>query len=167
MQSPNSGPQATDPYFEFVTESNKPTSGYWATTATVPAIVIGPAKLGARCNGPLRQVNSPSVSVDVATPFRLQVTPTTARRGQSLTITAFGPGCGDIDSPTAFLWSPASAPTWGVAEVNGRTGAGSPWTLNLTIPETAAPGQYYVVARCEYSRSFTRTYQPVAVSVGT
>ena len=165
-QSPSSGPQATYPYFEFMTESNKPTNGYWATTATVPAIIIGPAMLGARCNGPLRQINTPSVSVDVKTPYRVQVTPTTVRRGQWLAIAAFGPGCGDIDLPTAFLWSPASASTWGVAEVNGQTGAQSPWTLNLAVPATAAPGRYYVVARCEYSRSFTRTYQPVAVSVG-
>ena len=125
VQSP-SGPQATYPFSEFVTESGKPVTGAWTRVATVPAIVIGPAKLGALCNSSLGQIKTPFVSVAVATPYRVHVTPMTVRRGQSFAIAATGPGCGEIDEPTAVLWSQGSMPTWGVAEAIGQTGAPSP-----------------------------------------
>jgi hypothetical protein len=133
-------------------------------------VTIGPAVLGAVCDDP--NTGSPdftysSVAIDVATPYHLQVGPgTTVQPGATLTVSSLGGGCDPISYPDVYLWSAAhpNALT-GIGEAVGPTGGGAQWQVNLTVPLTTSPGQYEVVARCAYSRSFRITYQPVPLTV--
>jgi hypothetical protein len=64
-----------------------------------------------------------------------------------------------------YLWSAVQHnPLTGIGEVVGPTGAGQ-WHVSLTVPATTSPGEYQVLARCAYSRSYRITYQPEPLMV--
>jgi len=169
-QDPNGGPQVTYDFGELLGQTSAGSDRQWTVQTTLPAVTIGAATLGAICEDP--STGTPdftyaSVAVNVATRYRLQVEPgTTVQAGATLTVSSLGGGCDAISNPDVYLWSAAQPNALtGIGEVIGPTGGGAQWQVNLTVPPTTGPGQYQVVARCAYSRSFRITYQPVPLTV--
>ena len=104
-----------------------------------------------------RSSTYPKVPVTVTTPYRMHVEPAgPVKPGTVLTVTSVGGGCPGIWAPVVNLWSsstrPPDLPT--PDAVYGQTGGGPTWTLVLPVPVGTVPGQYDVVGRCSYSRSF-------------
>lgn len=169
-QDPNGGPQVTYDFGEPLGQANAGSDREWTIHTVLPAVTIGAATLGAICEDPT--IGTPdftysSVAVNVATPYHLQVDPsTTVPAGATLTVSSLGGGCDAISNPDVYLWSAAqpSALT-GIGEVVGSAGGAAQWQVKLTVPPATSPGRYAVVARCAYSRSFRTTYEPVPVTV--
>ncbi len=169
VQDPNGGPQVTYNYGEALGRTPGPANGSWVIETTLPAMIIGEAKLGGDCLDPSTgtpDFNYAPIAVNVETPHHLQVEPTTVRPGATLTVSSLGGGCDPLSNPDVYLWSPAEHnPLTGIGEVLGPTGGAAQWQVKLTVPATTTPGAYDVVARCSYSRSYRITYQPGPITV--
>ncbi len=173
FQDPTSGPQATYASgFGPLTRSTvtSAANGSWTTHVTIPAALIGAVIVGAICEDTYgrAQLTYPKVSVTVTTRYRMHVDPASpVKPGTALTVTSVGGGCPGAWTPVVNLWSastqPPDLPT--PDAVYGQTGGGPTWTLVLPVPAGTAPGRYYVVARCSYSRTFPVTYEPVPLVI--
>ena len=172
FQDPTSGPQATyssgGPLTRSTVTSNA--NGSWTTQVTMPADLIGPVSVGAICEDTYgrTQFTYPMAPVTVTTPYEMHVEPDgPVKPGTTLTVTSVGGGCPGAWAPVVNLWSsstrPPNQPT--PDAVNGQTGGGPTWTLELPVPVGTPPGQYDVVGRCAYIQSFPVTYEPVPVLV--
>jgi hypothetical protein len=172
FQDPTSGPQATYSSGGPLTRGTvtSAANGSWTTQVTIPADLIGPVSMGAICEDTYgrTQLTYPMVPVTVTTPYEMHVVPDgPVKPGTTLTVTSVGGGCPGAWSPVVNLWSsstrPPNQPT--PDAVNGQTGGGPTWTLELPVPVGTPSGQYDVVGRCAYIQSFPVTYEPVPVLV--
>jgi hypothetical protein len=169
-QDPNGGPQVTYNYGEYLGQTNAGPTDHWTLHTTLPGMIIGPARLVGDCLDP--STGAPDITysptaVNVATPYRLQVEPATSvRAGATVTVSSLGGGCDSLSDPDVYLWSATQHnPLTGIGEVVGPAGNAGPWSVNLTVPATTSPGEYQVVARCAYSRSYRITYEPEPLMV--
>jgi hypothetical protein len=169
-QDPNGGPQVTYDFGERLGQADAASDGRWMIETTLPAMIIGAASLRGNCLDPSTGIPDFTYSptaVNVATPYRLQVEPaTTVRASATLTVSSVGGGCDSLSNPDVYLWSAAQPNALtGIGEVVGPAGSAEPWHVTLTVPATTSAGEYQVVARCTYSRSYRITYEPVPLRV--
>jgi hypothetical protein len=153
--------------------------GTWSVTTTIAPGVYGPATVSAFCVNVFLYPNT--IAVTFSTPYHLTVLPsTTVAPGATLTIEPVGSFCSSIDSVIVGVspvpipsFVPDSSASWPVPLLDsGTDNAGSSqvvdpdsWHTTVTLPTAVAPGTYYVVAGCAYSRSVPGIYQPTAIKV--
>lgn len=141
----------------------------WSVTAIIPEdSQVGSVPAYATCATPPNTVTAYTpISLNITTYRRLDARPSTvARPGATLILTAIG-SCpySPYNSVDVELYDTKHEPSAGATSVQLVAAPHGNWSGPFTVPTSAPPGSYLLVANCEGFRTFAAGYMPLPINV--